>query len=227
VVRVTSSLLRGAVAALAVVLLAACSGSDDASPETSATPSTTASAAPLEDSAACSFLTPEERQRLAGVAVDTVVASSPFTAGSGQCRWQDTSALVQVTTLPAKEWAKSLPDVVAQLESSSELSSAADQEDLDRAKKLLAGAASFTDAQACEAFVTLAELGGEKKGSTTTVTTVPITDTESGISAQTCTDGELTSIIYSVPGLKQSAAVDRTVTDVLTSAQERVAAATS
>ena len=221
-----SSLLRGAVAVVAVALLAACSGSDDSSSATSPEPSAaSASTPPVEDSAACTFLTAEERQRLAGSAVDTVAASSPFQDGSGQCRWQESQALIQVTTLPAKEWAKSLPQVVTQLESSADLKSDSDKADLARAKKLLTGAASFTDAQACEAFTTLAELGGEKKGSTTTVTTVPITDSESGISAQTCTGGELTSIIYSVPGLKESKQVDKTLTSVLKSAQKRAAAA--
>ena len=221
-----SSLLRGAVAVVAVALLAACSGSDDSSSATSPEPSAaSASTPPVEDSAACTFLTAEERQRLAGSAVDTVAASSPFQDGSGQCRWQESQALIQVTTLPAKEWAKSLPQVVTQLESSADLKSDSDKADLARAKKLLTGAASFTDAQACEAFTTLAELGGEKKGSTTTVTTVPITDSESGISAQTCTGGELTSIIYSVPGLAESKQVDKTLTTVLRSVQKRVVAA--
>lgn len=219
----TSSLLRGTVVVVALMALSACSGSGDEKP--AAEPSTeTPSANPVEDSAACSFLTPAERQQLAGLAVDTVVAASAVREGSGQCRWQESAALIQVTTLPAKEWAKSLPDVVKQLESSADLTSAADKKDLARAKKLLSGAASFTDAQACDAFVTLAELGGEKKGATTTVTSVPITETESGISAQTCTDGALTSIIYSVPDLKLTDEIEKTVTTILDAAQSRVAA---
>ena len=222
-----SSLFRGAVAVAALTLLAACSGSGSSSDDSAAktSPSPSASTAPVEDSAACTFLTAEDRQLLAGSAVDTVAASSPFQDGSGQCRWQESEALIQVTTLPAKEWAKSLPKVVTQLESSADLKTDSDKADLARAKKLLTGAASFTDAQACEAFTTLAELGGEKKGSTTTVTTVPITDSASGISAQTCTGGELTSIIYSVPGLTESEQVDKTLTSVLKSAQKRVTAA--
>jgi hypothetical protein len=220
----TSSLLRCAAAALAVTVLAGCSGSDSGGSSPEASPSAAATPDPIEDSAACTFLTPAERQQLAGVPVDTVVAASAVREGSGQCRWQESTALIQVTTLPAKEWAKSLPDVVKQLESSTDLSSAQDKKDLDRAKKLLAGAASFTDAQACDAFTTLAELGGAKKGSATTVTSVPITETEAGISAQTCTDGALTSVIYSVPGLQQTAEIDQTVTTVLDAAQDRVAA---
>lgn len=212
------------VAAATVILLSACGGgSDDAEAKPSATPSATATAAPIDpEQVACQLITASERTKLAGTAVDEIVAASG-TEGSSQCRWQSAAALIQVTTLPAKEWAKSLPDIVTQLESSSDLGSAADKADLADAKKLLAGAATFTDAQACEAFTTLAELGGDEAGATTTVTTVPITETESGISAQTCTGGDLTSVIYSVPGLKETDAVDATLTKILGSAQKRLA----
>ncbi|MCD9199330.1 hypothetical protein [Aeromicrobium wangtongii] len=223
----TSSVTRRLVplAAAALVLLSACGGSDDdadakKSAKASATPSATA--APIDrDQIACKSLTAADRAKLAGSAVDEIVAATGAD-GSSQCRWQSDKALVQVTTLPAKQWAKSLPAIVKQLESSGELKAGQDKKDLDAAKKLLAGADKFTDKQACDAFVTLAELGGEKKGTTTTVTTVPISQTESGISAQTCSDGTLTSIIYSVPGLKETKKIDRTVQQVLASAHQRV-----
>lgn len=213
-----------AIASAAFVLLAACSGaSDDADPQASATPSPAATAAPVDpEQIACKLITGAERAALAGTAVDEIVAASG-TEVSSQCRWQSPAALIQVTTLPAKEWAKSLPDVVKQLESSSEPGTAADKKQLEDAKKLLSGAATFSDAQACRAFVTLAELAGEGKGATSTVTSVPITKTEAGISAQSCADGDLTSIIYSVPGLTETEAVDQTVTKILSSAQKRLA----
>lgn len=210
-------------AAAALVLLSACGGSDDADPKASATPSATASAtaAPIDrDQIACKVLTAADRAKLAGSAVDEIVAATG-TDGSSQCRWQSDTAVIQVTTLPAKQWAKSLPDVVKQLESSGDLTSGKDKKDLEAAKKLLSGADTFDDQQACDAFVTLAELGGEKKGTTTTVTTVPISQTDSGISAQTCSKGTLTSVIYSVPGLKETKKIDRTVTQVLASAHKR------
>lgn len=215
------------VAAAALVLLSGCSGgsggSDDASAKASATPSATATPAPVDTAqVACTILTASDRARLAGVAVDEIVAASGAD-GSSQCRWQTAAALIQVTTIPAKEWAKSLPQVVDQLAASSGTDSATDKKDLAAAKKLLAGAATFTDAQACDAFTTLAELGGGKKGATTTITSIPITETESGISGQTCVDGDLTSVLYSVPGLKQTEATDQTVTAVLESAQKRLA----
>lgn len=231
---VTHSVIRRLVpvAAASLVLLSACSGSDSdgseaTDPTSSATPSATASPTPAPvdaDQVACTLLTGSDRMELAGSAVDDVVAASGAD-GSSQCRWQAASALIQVTTLPAKEWAKSLPKVVEQLASSSDVDSATDKKDLAAAKKLLAGAASFDDQQACDAFTTLAELGGAEKGTTTTVTSIPITETESGISGQTCVDGDLTSVLYSVPGLKQTDAVDATVTTILKRAQKRLAAA--
>jgi hypothetical protein len=228
---VTSSVIRRLVplAACALVLLSACSGSDDSQPAAkgSAKPSASATptAPPVDPSQiACKMLTSSDRSTLAGAAVDEVVAASG-TDGGSQCRWQAESAVIQVTTLPAKEWAKSLPDVVKKIESSSAAASPADKKDLEAAKKLLSGAASFTDAQACRAFTTLAELDGDPKGTTTTVTSIPITDTESGISAQACDDGELTSVLYSIPGLKETPAIDKTVTTILERAQKRYAAA--
>jgi hypothetical protein len=223
---VTTRLLP--VAAAALILLSACSGGSDDSKsdaKASATPSASASptAAPVDpDQIACKLITAADRAKLAGAAVDEIVAASG-TAESSQCRWQSADALIQVTTLPAKEWAKSLPQIVTRLEASSDISSAADKKDLAAAKKLLAGAATFTDAQACDAFATLAELGGQK-GGRTTITAIPITETESGLSAQTCSGGDLTSILYSIPGLKETAAIDKSVTSILESAQKRLAA---
>jgi hypothetical protein len=226
---VTHSVIRRLVpvAAASLVLLSACSGgssdSDGSEPQASATPTATQTAPPVDpDQISCQLLTASDRKELAGSAVDDIVAASGAD-GSSQCRWQAASALIQVTTLPAKEWAKSLPDVVKQLESSTDVSSAEDKKDLATAKKLLAGAASFTDAQACDAFTTLAELGGDDEGTRTTVTSIPITETESGISGQTCSGGELTSVLYSVPGLQQTDAVNTTVSTILDRAQKRLA----
>jgi hypothetical protein len=204
--------------------LAACSGGSDPQP---ADPTPSASATPQATvdpkEPACSFLTAAERKKLVGSAIDQVVATSG-TADSSQCRWQSSSALIQVTTLPAQAWAKTLPQVVKQLESSGDVKSAADKKELARAKKLLSDASGFTGKQACDAFTTLAELGGTEQGATTTITLVPISEAESGVSAQMCTSGEMTSLIYSVPGLKKTKAVDAAVTTALAAAQKRALA---
>lgn len=205
--------------------LAGCSGGDGDAKTADPTPSASATQATVDPKEpACSFLTAAERKKLAGSAIDQVVATSG-TDQSTQCRWQASSALIQVTTLPAQEWAKTLPQVVKQLEASGDITTPADKKELARAKKLLSGADSFSGDQACEAFTTLAEIGGAKQGATTTITLVPITEAESGISAQMCTSGEMTSLIYSVPGLKQTKATDAAVTQALASVQKRALAA--
>jgi hypothetical protein len=213
-----------AISVAAGLSLSACSGGSDAKaadprPSASATPKATVD--PKEP--ACSFLTAAERKKLVGSAIDQVVATSG-TDQSSRCRWQSSSALIQVTTVPAQAWAKTLPQVVKQLESAGGVKTAADKKELARAKRLLSGASSFTSKQACDAFTTLAEIDGAKQGATTTITLVPISEAESGISAQMCTSGEMTSLIYSVPGLKRTKAVDAKVTHALASAQKRALA---
>jgi hypothetical protein len=213
-----------AITVAAGLTVAACSrGSDpkaaDPTPSASASPQATVD--PKEP--ACTFLTASERKELVGSSIDTIVATSG-SANSSQCRWQASSALIQVTTLPAQAWAKTLPQVVKQLESSGDVKTAADKKELARAKKLLSAASSFTGEQACDVFTTLAEIGGAPDGATTTIAVVPITDAESGVSAQMCTSGEMTSLIYSVPALKKTKAVDAAVTKALASAQKRALA---
>ncbi|KAA1395672.1 hypothetical protein [Aeromicrobium ginsengisoli] len=221
--------LRAAALTLAAGLtLAACGGGNGGSDAKAAkpsgpTPSATAQATVDPKEPSCRFLTSSERTKLAGSPVDTVVATSG-TAASSQCRWQSATALIQVTTLPAQAWAKTLPDAVKQLESSGDVKTGTDKKELARAKKLLSGATSFTGKQACDAFTTLAEIGGAKPGATTTITLVPISEAESGVSAQMCTSGEMTSLIYSVPDLKKTKAVEAAVTSALASAQKRALA---
>ncbi|AXT86482.1 hypothetical protein C6I20_15745 [Aeromicrobium sp. A1-2] len=210
-------------AGAAVLLLSGCGGSnaDSASPTPTTASGSPAAIDPAEP--ACGFLTPPEREALIGSAIDEVVATGGSN-DSSLCRWQAATALLQVTTLPAREWAKTLPDVVAQLEKSG-TTSGDDAKDLARAKKLLTGADSFSDAEACAAFTTLAEIGGADKGATTTIATVPITETESGLSGQICSGGELTSILYSVPDLERTTKVEAAVQKALKAAQARAVAA--
>ncbi|MCW2830366.1 MAG: hypothetical protein JWP31_1058 [Aeromicrobium sp.] len=214
------------VAAAIVAAVAAVGGGSDDDPGASPSATSSASTPPAIDAGqkACSLLTSGERTRLAGSAVDDIVAAAGR-SGSSQCRWQSDDALVQVTTLPAEQWAKQLPDVVAQLESSGTLTSADDKDDLARAKKLLDGIDSFTGDQACAAFETLSEIDGSPPGTNTTVTALPITETEAGLSGQTCSAGTLTSIIYSVPGLSVTPKSEAALKTALKAAQKRAVTA--
>ena len=208
---------------VAGLALAACGGGSDAKADPKPTASATPQATVDLKEPACTFLTAAQRKALVGSAIDQVVATSG-SADSSQCRWQSGSALIQVTTLPAQAWAKTLPQVVKQLETSGDVKTAADKKELAEARKLLSTASSFTGKQACDAFTTLAEIGGAAHGATTTITVVPITEAASGVSAQMCTSGEMTSLIYSVPNLKQTKAVNAKVTKALASAQKRALA---
>lgn len=213
------------VAAAALVALSACSSSDsEPKAEPSSTASTEKADPKLNESAGCKLLTAKERAALLGSTLDAITASDAKT-NAVQCRWDSDKGLIQVTDLAAQDWAKTLPNIVAEMEKSADLKSATDKAQLAKAKKLLEGAKSFTGKQACEAFSTLAEIGGDKAGTTTTVTYLPISDTTIAISAQICTGGRLTSLVFSTPELKKSKAYERKVTIALKAAHKRAVAA--
>lgn len=216
-----------AVAMTALLAVAGCSSSDEAP---KAQPSSTASNEKvdpkLDESAGCKLLSPADRAKLLGSKLDVVVASDAR-AGAVQCRWESDKGLIQVTDLAAEGWAKTLPNIVAQMEKSADLQKPADKAQLAEAKKLLTGADSFTGKQACRAFSKLAEIGGEKAGTSTTLTYLPISDGVVGISAQTCTGGRLTSLVFSTPELKKSTAYERKVRTALKAAHKRALTAAS
>lgn len=208
-------------AAAGALALGGCSASDEPQdPEPSATTSATVQDPNLNENAGCELVTAKERSGLLGSKVDTVTQADARDKGT-QCRWQSDKGLIQVTDLAATEWAKTLPDLVANMEKSAQIKEKSDREQLDAAKKLLKGADSFDGKQACAAFTTLAELGGDPKGTNATVSYVPIDAQTVGISAQQCTGGRLTSIIVTKPDLKQSKAFERRVLSVLKSAHRR------
>lgn len=217
--------LRGAaLAAVAVLALSGCSSSDD---EPTSDPSASATDEVVDESvdenAGCELLTPADREKLLGSKLDAV-DSADARRGASQCRWASDKGLVQVTDLAAEDWAKTLPDIVAQMEQSADLGGADGKAQLVEAKKLLDGADSFTGKQACAAFSKLAEIGGDQAGGSTTLTYLPISETAVGISSQTCTDGRLTSIVFSTPDLKESKKYERRVAAALKAAHARAVA---
>lgn len=213
------TLLRGAaVATVAALSLVACSSSDGSG----STPKASSSPASVDESQACAYLSAADRERLAGVALDQVVAADARSGGS-QCRWSSGKGLIEITSIPSTAWAKTLPKVVSELASSSDVTTAKDKRELARATKLLKGADSFDASQACAAFGTLASLGGAPKDGVA-VKFIPISASEVGVSAQVCSRGVLTSIVYSRPGLVESTAYEKRVTRALRAAQKRATA---
>jgi hypothetical protein len=212
------SLLRGAaVAAMAALSLVACSSSDG---ESTSTPEASAVPTSVDESQACAFLSAADRKRLAGVALDQVVAADARSGGS-QCRWSSGKGLIEITSVPSTAWAKTLPDVVSEL--ASDVKTAKDKRELARATTLLKGADSFDAAEACDAFGTLASLEGEARGGVA-VKFISISTSELGVSAQVCSRGVLTSIVYSEPGLVESAKYEKRVARALRAAQKRASA---
>ncbi|MCW2823180.1 MAG: hypothetical protein JWQ91_97 [Aeromicrobium sp.] len=214
--------LRGPALALdCVASLAACSGSSGSDgPTGTGTPTPRAA---VDESKACAYLTAADRRTLAGVALDEVVAADARSGGS-QCRWSSDRGLIELTSVTSTAWARTLPAVVRQLGESSEAGTAQDRKDLARARKLLAGAGTFDATEACEAFGTLAEIDGSAKDSSVAVKYLPISTSEVGVSAQVCSDGVLTSIVYSEPGLVESPKYAKAVTVALRAAQARATA---
>lgn len=215
--------LAAAAAGVAIVLLSACSSSDsDPSSSPSSSSSSSDSVDPsVDESAGCALLSAPERAALLGSKLDAVVASDAR-KGAVQCRWSSDKGLIQVTDLAAEDWAKTLPDIVAQMEQSTDLQNAKDKAQLAEAKKLLKDAESFTGDQACKAFSRLAQIDGSvQAGTNMTVTYLPITEDSVGISAQICTGGRLTSLVFSTPDLKQSKQYERKVKVALKAAHAR------
>lgn len=212
---------RTAVLAAAMLLaLSACSSSDEEPADDPAPSASEEVDENLDENAGCKLLTAKDREKLLGSQLDAV-ASSDARRGASQCRWASDQGLVQVTDLAAEDWAKTLPSIVAQMEQSADVGDPASKAQLAEAKKLLAGADSFTGDEACQAFSKLAEIGGDKAGTTTTLTYVPISETAVGISSQTCTGGRLTSIVFSTPKLKKSKQLEGRVADALDAAHRR------
>lgn len=211
--------------ATALLSVAACNSSDD---EPKSEPTSTASNEKvdpkLDESAGCTLLNGSERAALLGSKLDVVVAADAR-EGAVQCRWSSDKGLIQVTDLAAEDWAKTLPDIVAQMEQAADLQKAEDKAQLAEAKKLLAEAESFTGKEACSAFSRLAAISGDKSGTTTTLNYLPISEDAVGISSQTCTGGRLTSLVFSTPELKQSKKYERKVAVALKAAHKRALAA--
>ena len=213
--------MRGLVVAAAAALLAVagCRGGE----ETKTSPEATATAA---DASACQLLTAGEREALAGAPVDDVgpiEASSALPAGT-QCRWTAGRLLVQVAAQPATDWAQTVPAIFDQLEAPGAGTSKDDLAEITRSRALLKDLDDITEAQSCELFSSLAQIGGFPDDSDTTVSYLPVTDSVLGVSAQTCRDGYFVSIISAGPDLKRSDAINEAAETAVAAAHARAVA---
>jgi len=198
-------LILGGIAFVLVGSLAACGGDSEGDQARST------KTAP----AACELLTAEEREELAGTPVNHSVPVDSA-SGSYQCRWSTRAdaprrALVQVTSTPAHTWAEDLPAVISQFKESTPQIARRYKAQIDRVVKVLGSSEAVSDADACQLFSTMAEVNGGGEGATRLASFMEIDASTKAISAQTCTDGVFTSVVYGTPDLEPSASAKTAV----------------
>ena len=201
-----------ATAVLVVLATSACSGDDEPQPKAPA-------ATPDRAATACSLLSSADRQELTGQEVDTISDRARAAIGL-QCRWADADTFVEASSLPAADWAMSLPGLIDGLRGSGQDLSAADDARLDKIAAAVEGSEDLTAEEACQLFPTIAEVTGAEPGSDDLVVFVPVGG-ELGVQAQTCTEGVFSSVVFSTPGLTESDAVEQRARAALETAHDR------
>lgn len=187
------SAARTGVAALVTAFLvagaAACGSPDEpAASEPAAEPSP-------DRAVACSLLDAEQRAELVGERVDEV--TDPALSDLGlQCRWGDNVTFVEVSSLDAGAWARSLPGLIDSLRGSGRPISPEDDAELTRLTALVDGRETLTAVDACELFAPLAQAIGAEPVDGEVVAFLPL-GSGTGVQAQTCTDGVFTSVVFS------------------------------
>lgn len=180
--------------------LAGCGGGDQ--PDADASSSPTASA----EAESCDLLDDEQVTELAGE--DLGAGREASIAGQlPVCQWGDLSGVgVQAGVVDASDWARSLPDVVEQLEASGIVDDEMNTQRLEDAAGLVASGDTIPADQACELFGDLAEIGGQGADAEVTVSLVPSSADPQAITAQACRDGVYTTVLVTRPGLTDTAA---------------------
>lgn len=210
---------------LAVVLGGCTRGDEPAKPIHTIEPQNEASSpspkATASDRDVCKLLTAKERTSLAGERIDIVAP----TTNPHQCRWVKSlkvphSRSITVFAASAQDWINGLPAMIDRTITEGK----ADDKDLKRllaAKKRVAeGADKIGDKEACELFGLLAEVYRDEKNARTVVIFQP-RDVSSSVTAQTCTRGRYTALVYAERGLVPSRALNRAVLRVMDYAHER------
>ena len=215
-------LILGGIALLLLSTVTACgsSGSDD-SP--SASTSTTSNRA---DDPTCALLTAEERRAFAGTAVDETMDSGD---PSVNCKWSaggSDESMVQVTSMPADQWIKVLPDYIERLKSSPVELSAADTKQIAALEKALAASSALDADEACQLFSQFLALQGVEPDSDTVVSYQNLGAGRNAVTAQTCRDGRFTSALMTRPDLEESEAVADKALEAVAKAHDRAVAAT-
>jgi len=119
------------------------------------------------------------------------------TAGVQHCQWSGAEArFVQVVSIPAQDWARSLPDIVRAAKSSGVLSDEENLKRLEEAAGLVEAGREIGPAEACSLFSTMIEeFQGMPAGSDQIVTLLPTGEDPMAVTSQVCREGRYTSVM--------------------------------
>lgn len=179
---------------------AADSGSGIEAPETPdgvETPETPSAAT------ACALVEADQVTALAGQPLDGPrLGKVAGDDGIPACVWGDPAGTtVQVSRVPAEEWAEQLPEVLVQLEATGMVDDAENTRKIREASELVATGETLDAGQACAMFSTMLEISGAEPGQTGTVNLVPSREAPQALTAQSCTDGVFSSVLVIKSGI--------------------------
>lgn len=158
----------------------------------------------------CALLSEKARSDLAGTPINTQLDVAGPTADYA-CRFGNDPVLaagpvVQVQSLNASLWARDVPEVIAQLRASGNPLAQTQKTKLDAALRLVGDGKDVDPAIACTVFVDVAIANGATEDPTRFVSLVEVAPGVAAVTAQTCTDERMTSVLLTGPEVTGSPA---------------------
>lgn len=163
--------------------------------------------APATGAAACSLIEADQVSALAGRTLDgphetTVAGDEDFPA----CVWGDPAGTtVQVSRVPAEDWAERLPEMLQQLEATGMVDDAENTRKIREASGLVDAGEQLDAGKACEIFSTMIEIAGGGPGRTESVNIVPTLEDPQALTGQSCSDGVFSSVLVMRDGITGAA----------------------
>lgn len=199
---------------LSVMLLAGCASptaGDDRPADVGTAPGGASSPverpAPTAGATACSLIEADQVSALAGRTLDgpheTNVAGDE---GFPACVWGDPAGTtVQVSRVPAEDWAERLPEMLQQLEATGMVDDAENTRKIREASGLVDAGERLEAGKACEIFSTMIEIAGGGPGRTESVNIVPTLEDPQALTGQSCSDGVFSSVLVMREGITGAA----------------------
>lgn len=215
--------MRILVATVAVVLLSACSASDESEskrPEAETSSVEKTDDSPSGSTGPCDLLTTEEAELLVGT--PTAEPRLDPTSEVPTCEWEvKPKGMISVMSMDATEWAQTLPEILAS--SSSLKLGAEDLQQLEDAAELIETGRDVTPEKACSLFSDMLELQGQRPGTIGIVSAGPSREDAKYLNAQVCTEGRFTSLVVAKVGGFSAPFPDKTVQAIAFNANKRSA----